>query len=674
MNLFLSSPARRYGVRSSVVKILLLTLVAVALSSVGLSAATGSVKEGGRVTLFASADGSPAPTFQWKKNGVPIPGATGPLLEFVPVKLADAGVYEVEATNAAGSASSPSEQLVVEAVATSTAPAFLLQPVASQTVSSGLDVTIKALASGDPSPTYQWRKDGVTLQGQTSSVLLLAAVTTTHSGNYTVTAQNAAGSVTSSVSSLTVLPVVQNVAPAVKTQPSGQQATVGAPVTFAVEVTGVPAPTVQWYRNGQAIAAATSASYTIAAVTLQDSGAAFSVVASNVAGSTTSSTAVLTVSGSSGGNGGSPGLASPLTGTVISSAPYQHNLAYEGSRVFDGDAATFFAGHEDVRVPYVGRDLGQPMILQRIRYLPRTGFTGRMKDGLFRGANLPDLSDAVTLHQVPFNPPENVWQDVALEGTTKAYRYVFFTTAYENNGNVAEIEFFGKVPSTAPDVGGLPQIISQPENQTVSEGNAVTFSVATNTYQWYRNGEAIPGATQSTYRIGTALGVDSGSYHVVVSNSAGSVASKIATLTVTNVVSESLLGGPVISSAPYADNAYYAGASAFDGSGATFFAGKEGVPFVFVGRDLGQARRITRVRYLPRDGFTGRMTGGRIRGANSPDLSDAVTLHTIAINPPQGVWQDVELPASAGTFRYVFFTTPYEGNGNVAELEFYGSL
>lgn len=673
MNLFLISPARRSGACSRVVKFLLLTLVAMALSPAGLLAADGAVKEGTHVTLFATADGSPAPTFQWKKNGTPIPGATGPILEFVPVKLADAGVYEVEAINAVGSASSAAEQLVVEAAATSTAPAFILQPVTSQTVSAGLSVTLKAAASGDPSPAYQWKKDGVALAGQTSSVLSLANVTTAHSGNYTVTAQNSAGSATSSVSSLTVVPVVQNVAPAVKTQPSSQQATAGGAVTFAVEVTGVPAPAVQWLRNGQAIAGATAASYTITSVTLQDSGVAFSAVATNVAGSVTTNTAVLTVSASSGGSGGSPTPTLPLAGAVISSAPYQNNPAYEGSRAFDGDGTTFFAGHEDVRVPYVGRDLGQPTLIQRIRYLPRGGFTGRMKDGMFRGANRPDLSDAVTLHQVPFNPPENVWQDVALESTT-AYRYVFFTTIYEGNGNVAEIEFFGKLPSTSPDVVGLPQIISQPESQSVSEGNAVTFSVATNTYQWYRNGEAIPGATQSAYRIGTALGVDSGSYHVVVSNSAGSVTSRIATLSVTNVVSESLLNGTVISSAPYADNAYYAGASAFDGSAATFFAGKEGVPFVYVGRDFGQARRITRVRYVPRDGFTERMTGGRIRGANSPDLSDAVTLHTIAINPPQGVWQDVVLPASAATFRYVFFTTPYEGNGNVAELEFYGSL
>ena len=674
MKLLLPFPARRFGAGSRVVKILLPALLFAAGVSGPAWAQGQPVTEGQRLVLFASADGSPAPTFQWRKNGTPIAGATDALLEFPVVTLADAGSYDVVALNSVGSATSPVELLMVEPKTVNVAPVFTVQPVPSQTVSAGLTVTINAEASGVPVPTYQWKKDGVPLVGQTGSVLSLTSVTTAQSGSYTATAQNSAGSVTSSVSTLTVMPVVQNVAPAVKTNPASQQAAVGGPVTFAVEATGLPAPTVQWFRNGQAIAGATAPAYTIASVTLQDSGAEFSVVATNVAGSITTNTAILTVSSGSGDSGGLPTPPPPLVGAVISTAPYHGISAYAGTHAFDGDGNTFFASHEDVIVPYVGRDLGQPTIIQRIRYLPRTGFTGRMKDGLFRGANLPDLSDAVTLHQIPFNPPENVWQDVALENTTNAYRYVFYTTVFEGNGNVAELEFFGKLPATAPEVVGLPQIISQPESQSVVEGNAVTFSVATNTYQWYRNGEVIPGAIQATYRIGTALGVDSGSYHVVVSNSAGNVASKIATLNVTNVVSESLLGGPVISSAPWENNSWYAGASAFDGSGSTFFASKEGVPFVYVGRDLGQARRITRVRYVPRDNFTARMTGGRIRGANSADLSDAVTLHTISINPLQGMWQDVELPASAATYRYVFFTTDYGCNGNVAELEFYGSL
>ena len=48
-------------------------------------------------------------------------------------------------------------------------------------------------------------------------------------------------------------------------------------------------------------------------------------------------------------------------------------------------------------------------------------------------------------------------------------------------------------------------------------------------YQWYRNGVAISGATASSYRItDLALASSAGSYTVKVTNAAGSVTSAIA--------------------------------------------------------------------------------------------------------------------------------------------------
>ena len=51
----------------------------------------------------------------------------------------------------------------------------------------------------------------------------------------------------------------------------------------------------QWRKNGTAISAATSASYTTPAETTSDSGALFSVVVSNSVGNITSNSATLTV-------------------------------------------------------------------------------------------------------------------------------------------------------------------------------------------------------------------------------------------------------------------------------------------------------------------------------------------------------------------------------------------
>ena len=54
--------------------------------------------------LSAAATGTPPLAWQWFLNGQPVPGATGPRLEFASLKLSDAGTYWVEVSNAAGRA------------------------------------------------------------------------------------------------------------------------------------------------------------------------------------------------------------------------------------------------------------------------------------------------------------------------------------------------------------------------------------------------------------------------------------------------------------------------------------------------------------------------------------------------------------------------------------------
>jgi hypothetical protein len=54
------------------------------------------------VTFSVTATGSPAPTYQWKKNGVNFPGATGAQLTLANVGTADEGSYSVEVSNSVG--------------------------------------------------------------------------------------------------------------------------------------------------------------------------------------------------------------------------------------------------------------------------------------------------------------------------------------------------------------------------------------------------------------------------------------------------------------------------------------------------------------------------------------------------------------------------------------------
>lgn len=83
-----------------------------------------------------------------------------------------------------------------------------------------------------------------------------------------------------------------------------------------------------------------------------------------------------------------------------------------------------------------------------------------------------------------------------------------------------------------------PAIDNQPVNQSIPMGLSATFAVTASgtspRYQWAKNGAAIAGATGSSYTTPDTTFDDSGAnFSVTVSNSAGTVTSNTASLTVT---------------------------------------------------------------------------------------------------------------------------------------------
>ncbi len=84
--------------------------------------------------------------------------------------------------------------------------------------------------------------------------------------------------------------------PVLTTQPADVSVVAGQTATFNVVASGSAPLEYQWQRNGNAIAGATSASYTTDATVANDSGATFNVIVTNPAGTATSMSATLTVS------------------------------------------------------------------------------------------------------------------------------------------------------------------------------------------------------------------------------------------------------------------------------------------------------------------------------------------------------------------------------------------
>ena len=89
----------------------------------------------------------------------------------------------------------------------------------------------------------------------------------------------------------------------------------------------------------------------------------------------------------------------------------------------------------------------------------------------------------------------------------------------------------------APKETDKPTIAAQPSHQTVTVGHTATFDVVAKgakSYQWKRNDSNIANATASSYTTPLTTLADSGAvFAVVVSNSAGSVNSSNAVLTIT---------------------------------------------------------------------------------------------------------------------------------------------
>lgn len=167
--------------------------------------ANQTVAAGATATFSVAAAGTAPLSYQWKKGGTAITGATSASYTTPATVPGDNGSsFTVTVTNAAGSITSSAAVLTV----TTQAPAITTQP-ANQFVLAGATATFSVTATGTAPLSYQWKKNGVDITtGGTSATYTTPATVVGDSGSsFTVTVTNTAGSVTSSAATLTVSPL-----------------------------------------------------------------------------------------------------------------------------------------------------------------------------------------------------------------------------------------------------------------------------------------------------------------------------------------------------------------------------------------------------------------------------------------------------------------------------------
>src|SRR5258705_6790107 len=112
-----------------------------------------SVCPGNNAVFSVTASGNSL-TYQWRKSGVNITGATSSSYSITGVIAGDAGNYDVVVAGTCGAVTSSVATLFVNAIT-----AIITQPV-SQTACTGANSTFSVTAGGT-ALIYQWRKGGV---------------------------------------------------------------------------------------------------------------------------------------------------------------------------------------------------------------------------------------------------------------------------------------------------------------------------------------------------------------------------------------------------------------------------------------------------------------------------------------------------------------------------------
>lgn len=462
--------------------------------------------------------------FAWSFNGrrlsdgSRVAGASRATLNLYAVRPDQMGTYSVKVTDAGGASTANAVLLVRER------DPRILVPPARQTVPEGASVVLRVEAAGTPPLSYQWRLNGIPLPGATADQLELSHVSLRAAGGYAVEVTGAGGSVISETAMLAVAPAAE---PAeIDTQPERQVVNVGETVTFMVEASGSEPLFYQWRLNGVnlddrpalstrgVLSGATTATLTIENVQLADAGD-YTALVQNAVNTAESGTAHLTVF--------DPPRPPPGPGPFSDAFAGERNALEAGEAVGTGDNTGAEAQLETDEPPHGGIRSSHSLWLtwrapeDGIATLHTQGSNFDTVLAVYEGESLVGLTPVVAdddsgeflTSRVSFTAHAGAEYQVAVAGYADQSGQIVLTVGLR------------------PTMLSLPTITRQPASLTLMAGATADFSVEAKStgeellYQWWFNGEALPGATSNQLRIGGVRGDHVGRYRVVVSSSAG---------------------------------------------------------------------------------------------------------------------------------------------------------
>ncbi len=153
---------------------------------------TAALAAGGRFVLPINVTGGGTYTYQWYLNNLLISGATTNPYVVESLAAGNAGTYTVDVTNSLGTSRLTAGTITVGAAGI---PVIALQPL-SKLVSPG-GTFILAVAASGTNNSYQWLRNGNSINGETGPYLLRQNASANDAGTYSVRITNSSGTTTS---------------------------------------------------------------------------------------------------------------------------------------------------------------------------------------------------------------------------------------------------------------------------------------------------------------------------------------------------------------------------------------------------------------------------------------------------------------------------------------------
>lgn len=484
---------------------------------------------------------------------------------------------------------SATEAQALYAFESNPAPTITQHPV-SQTVRVGGTVTLGVQATGFGTLTYQWRKNGADLPQATGAMLELVGLTSVDAGSYDVVVSSGSASITSDAAVLTVLhaPTISSLEDVILAEDGtlGPLAFSIADLDTSVEQLSISAtsslPGLVQEAAIQLAGTGTSRTLTLSPVANASGVVTITLRVSDGILETTESFVLtvqavpdaptdLTLTPASLAENNAPNAVVGTLAAVDVDLEDSHSFALVAGTGASDNGSFTISGNSLRMTPSADHETKSSYVI-RVRATDGAGLSVEqpLTVSVLNVNEPPSLNGAATLAMIEDGLATLAWSvadvdtevaalSLAVTATTNPALLPLGRVSFGGSGSARTVMLDpvegqtgtatltltvsdGELSSSATLAVTVHEndivIAQQPQPQEVSELSEARFSVQLSsggefaTYQWQRNNQPIPGATQAELLLPSALLSQAGNYHVVITNPQTSAVSTQAVLLV----------------------------------------------------------------------------------------------------------------------------------------------